>query len=88
MAWMKASGWVWMPGLGGISTRPWPFSLKAASSRWMMVGMSRADTFDVGARKIEKWVCGHGNLRLGGSWGADTQVCPYDWVVSVWASVV
>jgi hypothetical protein len=42
IAWMKASGCVWMPGLGGISTRPSPFSRKAVVNRRMIVGRSIA----------------------------------------------
>jgi hypothetical protein len=32
MAWMNASGRGWIPGFGGISTRPAPFSRNMASS--------------------------------------------------------
>jgi hypothetical protein len=36
MAWMKALGRVWMPGFGGISTSPFPFSTNIASSASMI----------------------------------------------------
>ena len=44
MAWMKLSlpgGPGWIPGLGGISTRPRPFSPKAISSRSMIAFIGR-----------------------------------------------
>ncbi len=36
MAWMNASGRGWMPGFGGISTSPLPFSRNIASSASMI----------------------------------------------------
>ena len=41
IAWMKASLRVWIPGLGGISTRPSPFSSNMLSSAAMISAMDK-----------------------------------------------
>jgi hypothetical protein len=42
MAWMKASGRGWIPGLGGISTAPNPFSLNMASRASMIATIDKS----------------------------------------------
>ena len=55
MAWMKQSGRVWMPGLGGISVSAAALGGEAVVDGAQDLAHRQAETLDVGAAEVQQF---------------------------------
>ena len=69
MAWMKQSGRVWMPGLGGISVWPRPLAAKPSSTAREDLAHGQAEALDVGAAEVQEFHRGGPSGRVDAAGG-------------------